>query len=376
MLSSFDASGFLAFIWAISWRGLHWSPHFPSRRTEKGAQPMKSLRFISLRMGIVFCLLTPAATATFSQMSPVPFIDILSPTSTYPGHGGFTLTISGANFATGATVQFDGLTLTPSAVTRNSLTVTIPAAAVASAHTASVSVKNPNSNPSNLIRSNVAFFPIAKQTAGLQWTAPFSVLDPPPPFGPNVGPPATAFAVGDFNEDGHQDVVVALPGILKLYTGDGKGSFTAAGSVSTAGLGAIQALETGDFNNDGHLDVAVTDDGTLAVFFNDGTGTFTAGPTTALPLDNDCLGEAVSSLPSGLTGPPYRFGVADIDGDGALDVVLPANVTSSVIVLLGDGLGHFKQSSAVALGASPYPCYIALGDFNNDGWVDAVDSSA
>src|SRR5215472_8340036 len=267
MLSSFDASGFLAFIWAISWRGLHWSPHFPSRRTEKGAQPMKSLRFISLRMGIVFCLLTPAATATFSQMSPVPFIDILSPTSTYPGHGDFTLTISGANFATGATVQFDGLTLTPSSLSRNSLTVTVPAAAVASAHTASVTVKDPNSNSSNLIKSNVAFFPITTVKAFLNWTNAFSVLDPPSPLGPNQGPPATAIAVGDFNGDGHQDVVVVLPGILQLYTGDGKGSFTRAGSVSTAGfLYPITALEVGDFNNDGHIDVVATDDLEVAVF--------------------------------------------------------------------------------------------------------------
>lgn len=335
---------------------------------------MKSLRFISLRMGIVFCLLTPAATATFSQMSPVPFIDILSPTSTYPGHGDFTLTISGANFATGATVQFDGLTLTPSSLSRNSLTVTVPAAAVASAHTASVTVKDPNSNSSNLIKSNVAFFPITTVKAFLNWTNAFSVLDPPSPFGLNFGPPASAIAVGDFNGDGHQDVVVAhpanaditgtLPGTIQIYFADGKGNFTGASPISTPGMRNIVAMEVGDFNNDGFLDVAATDSLVVTIFFNDGAGNLTAGASTALPTWDPT--RCAILMP--------RLGVADIDGDGVLDLVFPISTGPEVAVLLGDGLGHFTQSSKIALppvNDAPFAgCGVSVGDFNGDGWVD------
>src|SRR5262245_45874353 len=53
------------------------------------------------------------------QASPVPFIDILTPTSTYPGHADFLMLIQGANFLPGAVVQFDGLTLTPLSLLRD-----------------------------------------------------------------------------------------------------------------------------------------------------------------------------------------------------------------------------------------------------------------
>jgi len=170
--------------------------------------------------------------------------------------------------------------------------------------------------------------------------------------------------VGDFNGDGHQDVVVALLGTLQLYTGDGNGSFTRAGSVSATGVGTITAMEVGDFNNDGFLDVVAADDNTIAIFFNDGTGVLTAGPTTAAPFDNRCSG----------AGTYFRIGVADIDGDGLLDLLFPSN-DSVFIVLQGDGQGHFKQSSAVNLPLNtPHISYcgITAGDFNNDGWVDVA----
>lgn len=342
---------------------------------------MKSLRFLNLLLGILFSFLL-AATSVRGQTtqpppqpaSPVPFIDILAPTSTYPGHGDFVLAISGANFEGGAAVQFDGLTLTPIAVSRNSLTVTVPAAAVASAHTASITIKNPNFNTFDLVKSNVAFFPITQQTAGLVWTAPFSVLGPVNPFNPNPGSPATAFAVGDFNEDGHQDVLVALPGLLQVYAGDGKGNFTAAGSVPT-GLGIVGAMEVGDFNNDGNLDVAATNGQTLAIFFNDGAGNFTAGPYSTLPpygFPQDVINRCQAQP---------RLGVADINGDGVLDLVFPGGPstpnTHGVVVLLGDGLGNFTQSSVVSVPAidPQLTCDVALGDFNGDGWVDIAYAS-
>jgi uncharacterized protein (TIGR03437 family) len=57
-----------------------------------------------------------------------------------PGGAAFTLTVTGTNFASGATVNWNGTILTPTVVTPTQLTVTVPASAIASAGSESVSV--------------------------------------------------------------------------------------------------------------------------------------------------------------------------------------------------------------------------------------------
>ena len=88
----------------------------------------------------------PSAFAvTSATPAPVPAISSLSPASiTAGGAGGanFTLTINGSNFASGAVVNWNGspLAITPSSATQ--LVATVPAANVASAGTASITVSN------------------------------------------------------------------------------------------------------------------------------------------------------------------------------------------------------------------------------------------
>lgn len=355
---------------------------------------MKSLRFLNLLLGIAFSL--AAATSARGQTtqpppqpaSPVPFIDILAPTSTYPGHGDFVLSISGANFQSGATVQFDGLTLIPITVTRNALIVIVPAVGVASAHTASITVRNPNFNPFDLIKSNVVFFPITNQTAGLGWAqgnAPTIINSP-------VGP-ASLIAVADFNGDGHQDVVVtsnspAGPNKgIAVYLGDGMGNFTLApgspfgpASNSASGQGFEVGLEAGDFNNDGKMDIAYFDDSGLSIFLGNGDGTMSLWKTYAPGALGITLGAGTSNCIVSLDNYRFQFAVGDVNGDGVLDLVFPA--FNTVQVLLGDGNGNFVPSSSI----DPFlfetidhvggVCRVALGDFNGDGWLDIAASVA
>src|SRR5262249_40397956 len=159
--------------------------------------------------------------------------------STYPGHADFLMLIQGANFLPGAVLQFDGVTLTPLSLLRDRILVMVPAAAVASAHTASIKVINPIcailTGPPR--QSNVSFFPITNQTAGLQWTLGNT------PIVQNTGVPvANLLALGDFNGDGHQDLAVVSVGSLAVFLGNGKGSFSLApGSPSV-----IPYFQTGD----------------------------------------------------------------------------------------------------------------------------------
>ncbi len=116
------------------------------------------------------------------------------------------------------------------------------------------------------------------------------------------------------------------------------------------------AIVLGDFNGDTHLDVATADqnDGTVSVLLNDGTGAF--GPAIASPVENA----------------PYSLAAADLDGDGALDLVV--GVYSGVRVMLGNGDGTFAA-------AVPYPAgnggvYTVLAaSLDAGGTVDLVLSS-
>ncbi|MBV8052056.1 MAG: Ig-like domain-containing protein [Acidobacteriaceae bacterium] len=73
-----------------------------------------------------------------------PVITRLSPPLALTGSADLTyLTITGSNFATGATVNFGSNILTPASITSNTITVTIPAPELKSAATVAVSISNP-----------------------------------------------------------------------------------------------------------------------------------------------------------------------------------------------------------------------------------------
>ena len=64
----------------------------------------------------------------------------LSPTTAVHGTAGFTLTVSGKNFKTGAVVYFDGVPMTTTFVSSTSLTALVPIGSIATARTVTVYV--------------------------------------------------------------------------------------------------------------------------------------------------------------------------------------------------------------------------------------------
>ena len=74
----------------------------------------------------------------------LPTVSSISPSSTTAGGPAFTLTVNGANFVSGATVNFGtSPAITPSSVTSMQIVGTIPAADIATAGTVNVTVTNP-----------------------------------------------------------------------------------------------------------------------------------------------------------------------------------------------------------------------------------------
>ncbi len=136
-------------------------------------------------------------------------------------------------------------------------------------------------------------------------------------------------------------------------------------TYATGGVGA-NSVAVRDLNGDGKLDFVVGNGcsdstctaGTAAVLLGKGDGTFQ-------PAVSYLAGFRVSMI-----------AVADVNGDGKLDIVAANNCTASscaagsVTVLLGNGDGTFKAGVSYAAGYRVVS--VAIGDVNADGKPDLV----
>jgi hypothetical protein len=166
-------------------------------------------------------------------------------------------------------------------------------------------------------------------------------------------------AVADFNRDGKLDF--ATSGNL-LALGNGDGTFqTPVPLVANPPTGLFSNLAAGDLNGDGWPDLVFTsgaeDSATLWVLLNNQHGGFNVN---TIPT---CL--SAFTIPCD----PSEVIIADVNGDGKLDLVVGESSDGGVTVYLGDGKGGFtpKQALKDALNA---PGPIMVADVNGDGIPD------
>ena len=118
-----------------------------------------------------------------------------------------------------------------------------------------------------------------------------------------------------------------------------------------------------DVNHDGELDIIVgnMEDGTVSVLLGDGRGHFASA----------------RGSPFACNANPNDIAVADMNGDGNLDLVIANTQTPYITVLLGDGKGGFKPSahSPFATKSYPHPHGVAVGNFMGDGKRAVVTDS-
>ena len=166
-------------------------------------------------------------------------------------------------------------------------------------------------------------------------------------------------AVGDFNGDGKPDLAVIVEGGgLAVMLGDGKGRFGKPGQSYTVGTDG-DSIAVGDFNNDGKLDVVVSNFGEAGldpagIFLLLGNGDGTFQPQANLPLPPNAG--------------PWEVVVADLNGDGNLDIVSSNNNESYLSIYLGNGDGTFQPPTQASSAFAPEN--VVILDFNGDGIPD------
>jgi hypothetical protein len=164
-------------------------------------------------------------------------------------------------------------------------------------------------------------------------------------------------AVGDLTGDGNLDIITANDGLsFSVLLGRGDGTFAPAVNQSAGGA-RPRSVAVADLNGDGHLDLVTANygSGTVSVYFGRGDGTFLTPVNYPTQVGFSLL--------------PIMVLLADVDGDGHLDIVT-ANQRGSVSVLLGFGDGTFQPALNYRAGSIPFA--VAVGDFNGDGAPDLV----
>ncbi len=152
---------------------------------------------------------------------------------------------------------------------------------------------------------------------------------------------------GDFNHDGKLDLAANASGEITVLLGKGDGTFQAP--ITSSNPNGTGVPGSGDLNGDGILDLVSLSPSGMNILLGKGDGTFKAPALVKVTK-------------------PTSFQIRDINADGKFDLLVAGQ--SYLDVILGNGNGTFQapKNFPAPRGTSSF----AVADMNGDGLLDVA----
>jgi len=224
-----------------------------------------------------------------------------------------------------------------------------------------------------------------------------------------VGMGPVSVAIADFNGDAKPDLAVANSGAVNVSVFLGKGDGTFKGKNNYGTDAGSRHIAAADVDRDGKMDLVVAnyDGETVSILLGTGNGGFKSRKNLNANLGGfeyhpryvavgDWSGDGLPDIaaasdlppsagvsvielfqqnPDGTFGDPITLGsgvaraveMADVDGDGRLDLVVPSETACTALVYRNLGGGNFDITT---FGTGSLPRGLAVGDLNGDGRPD------
>jgi hypothetical protein len=356
-------------------------------------RPLDSMQYVA---PVVICFLFCALV--FAD-NPVPqVVGPAKPQAVVPGSAEFTLTVYGANFVSGAVVNWNRSPRSTTFISARELKAQILASDIAKPTAGCITVTNPPPG-GGVSSSSYGLVEVHKPTKTINAAQPHQYLS---------GDIASYMVAADFTNDGKLDLVAGASA-LDFIQGNGDGTFRLPHGIAK-NYYYYAGIAFGDFNGDGDLDVlyGVGDTGMgpptyIRVLLGKGNGKFQGLPRFGLLPDDfiygivagDFNGDGKLDFAAGYLGGNWFGGVflgngdgtfkqvrqlgmggdmvgADFNGDGKLDLVVEHG--TGFFLLLGNGDGTFQKPRRIATDANYAGCgfgpFVVVNDFNGDGYAD------
>ena len=160
--------------------------------------------------------------------------------------------------------------------------------------------------------------------------------------------------IGDINNDGSIDIVLAGINTFFWFENDGLGDFFTTEIINPTPSFSAKNIKLADTDNDGYLDIFTSTSTKMSLFENTGGGT----NTWTEQIINSYLNET------------YNFDIADIDGDNDKDL-LCASFTADKL-LWNENINNNFSTIHQFLESIIQPMFVSAADLDNDGKKDII----